>query len=59
MKVTFVVGELAWISLMTGAIFESVRPARRRWAGLPWAREMAVCAPRPLAEGPVIRTWGH
>jgi hypothetical protein len=56
MKVTFVVGEMAWISVMTGAIFESVRPARRRWAGLPCAREMAVCAPRPLAEGPVIRT---
>jgi hypothetical protein len=47
---------MIWISAMTGANFERVRPARMRWTGLPTARERAVCAPRPDWEGPVMRT---
>lgn len=41
---------------MTGAILDSVRPARMIWEGFPWAREIAVSAPMDLSLGPVMRT---
>lgn len=44
------------ISSMTGAILDSVRPARMIWAGLAVAKDKAVSAPSPLLEAPVIMT---
>lgn len=49
-------GWLLLISVMTGRILLSVRPARMMSLGLPAARKIAVWAPRPLSLGPVMRT---
>lgn len=44
------------ISSTTGAILDSVRPARMIWAGLAVARDKAVSAPSPPFEAPVTMT---
>lgn len=49
-------GLISLISLMTGLIFDSLRPARMIFAGLANARLIAVSAPRLLLLGPVMRT---
>ena len=51
------VEELIWeIMLITGWTLDSVRASRIMVDGLPRLRSMAVWAPRPLPEVPVITT---
>ena len=56
MKVAFVVGLMELISVITGAILDSVRPRKKIALGFPEARERAVWAPMPPLEGPVMMT---
>lgn len=55
-------GEMDWMVLMVGWVFDKERPRRRIVEGWPCAREMAVSAPMPPSLGPVMRkvlprTW--
>lgn len=53
---TRVVGLRDWIELMTEMALDWLRPRRKMEDGWPWARKMAVWAPRPPSEGPVMTT---
>ena len=58
MKRAVVLGLMDWMEVITGSIFEGVRPGRMSWDGWPWARARQVCSPSPPLLAPVTMTGG-